>query len=50
MASEQTLIRELIRAKHINAVREKESNTDTLLRAEWVGQEIAYKQLLDILS
>lgn len=51
MATEQTLIRELIRAKMINAKREVEAHpVGTTLQIEWRGQEIMAKQLLDILE
>jgi hypothetical protein len=53
MATEQTLIRELVHAKHINAKREKEAVNiahEPALWEHWHGQEIAFKQLLDILT
>lgn len=57
MATEQTLIKELIRAKMINAKREKEAvllpttpPTADPLYQHWEGQEIMAKQLLDILE
>lgn len=64
MATEQKLIIELIRAKMINAKREKEASERGLeLKikagavneipepvAFWEGQEIAFRQLLNILG
>lgn len=57
MTTKQTLIRELVRAKYINAKREKEAakpingmGHDSALYLEWSGQETAFKQLLDILE
>ena len=58
MASDQTLIKELVRAKMINAKREKEAlscgDTSTegqqRLWGQWEGQEIMAKQILDILE
>lgn len=49
---ELKLMKELIRAKMINAKREKEYATinKTDLWCHWEGQETAYKQLLDILE
>ena len=58
MATEQTLIRELIRAKYINAKREKEASYDSTDKSaplgecyhQWEGQETMAKQLLDIIG
>lgn len=58
MATEQKLIIELIRAKMINAKREKEAIATTITDvdaknvhlAEWRGQEIMAKSILDILE
>lgn len=50
---ETKLIRELIRAKMINAKREKEALNGEKLGGSfdhWEGQEIMAKQLLDILE
>lgn len=53
MATKEKLIVELIRAKMINAKREKESLAmfeSSIKWTEWASQEIAFKQLLDILE
>ena len=58
MASKQTLTIELVRAKLINAKREKEASVTYVghgqeyptLFHEWKGQEIMAQQLLDILE
>lgn len=61
MASEQTyraLVVELIRSKLIGVQRQQEvlklqaqnKNVDSEMRAEWRGQEAAFKQLLTILE
>jgi hypothetical protein len=58
MASDQTLIKELVRAKMINAKREKEAAYDATDRTaplgecyhNWEGQETMAKQILTILE
>lgn len=50
---ELKLMKELIRAKMINAKRGKEATGGNKLGGtydHWEGQEIAFKQLLDILE
>ncbi len=54
MASEQRLITELVRAKMINAKREKESAFDPVadnpIYRQWEGQEMMAQQILGILE
>ena len=56
MNKELILVQELLRAKMINAKREKEAYagidgiSSPPLFNEWHGQEIAYRQMLDILT
>lgn len=61
MTKDLILVQELLRAKMINAKREKEAAkivmdgadcvlTETTIFHHWEGQEIAFRQMLDIVT